>query len=145
MTEEQQKNIENDDLSMAELANKELNAKDEEIAKLKKQLAKSKLYSTATEEEDEPMSKEEAIKVITSGKASNYDFAEATCAIVDRELEEGNPNPLGENGDEIRDFLGKCIEECDGNKSRFTAIYQARIGKDDNKSAMAYNKIVKGD
>lgn len=128
------------DIEIAELANKELRKKEEEIAKLKKDLAKAKLLSKAEEEEEEPLSREECLKRLSDTRTTNYDYAEAVIGLVDAELEEGKPNPLGKNGKEVYDFFKDVIEECDGDKTRFTSIYQARLGADDPSIAMAYKK-----
>lgn len=128
------------EIEIAELANKELKSRDAEIAKLKKELAQAKLYSTVDGEEEEPMSREECIKVLASDSTTNYDYAQAVINLVDLELAEGNPNPLGQDGQEVYDFFKGCIEECGDDKSRFTSIYQSRLGADDKSVAMAFNK-----
>lgn len=128
------------ELEIAELANKELRKKEEEIAKLKKDLARAKLLSKAEEEEEEPLSREECLKRLSDTRTTNYDYAEAVIGLVDAELAEGKPNPLGKNGKEVYDFFKDVIEECDGDKARFTSIYQARLGADDPSIAMAYKK-----
>ena len=127
------------DVEIAELANKELRKKDEELAKLRKELAQAKLYSLAEDEEEESLSREECIKRISSNRTTNYDYAEAVIGLVDCETAEGKPNPLGSNGEEVYNFFKEVIKECDGDKSRFTSVYQARIGSDDKSTAMAYN------
>ena len=133
-----QEEITDDELAV--LANKELRKRDEEIKRLKIELNKQKLLSTAEEEEEEPLSREECIKRLSDGRTTNYEYAEAVIGLVDAELAEGNPNPLGKNGDDVYNFFKDVIEECDGDKSRFTSIYQARLGADDPSIAMAYNK-----
>lgn len=144
MESNENENVENEeelnDEEIAELANKELRKKEEEIAKLKKDLAKAKLLSTAEDEEEEPLSREECIKRLSDMRTTNYDYAEAVVGLVDVELAEGRPNPLGKNGKEVYDFFKDVIEECNGDKTRFTSIYQARLGADDKSIAMAYNK-----
>ena len=129
-----------EDVEIAELANKEIRGKDAEIAKLKRDLAKAKLYSTAEEEEEEPLTREECIKRLEDSRTTNYDYAEAVVGIVDLELSEGKPNPLGKNGEEVYNFFKDVLEECGDDKSRFTSIYQARLGADDPSTAMAYKK-----
>ena len=138
--ENQEEQEEMEDVEIAELANRELRSKNEEIAKLKKDLAKAKLYSTAEEEEEEPLTREECIKRLGDSRISNYDYAEAVVGLVDCELSEGRPNPLGKNGDEVYAFFKDVLEECGDDKSRFTSIYQARLGADDASTAMAYKK-----
>ena len=128
------------DIEIAELANKKLKEKDVEIEKLKKELAKEKLLSTAPEEEEGLKSKEEYLEILSASNTSNYEYAEAVVGLVDLELSEGRPNPLGSNGQEVYDFFKDCLEECGDDKSRFTAVYQAKLGPDDAKVAMAYNK-----
>lgn len=144
MAQEQTPNPEQEEelseLEIAELANKELRKKEEEIAKLKKDLAKAKLLSQAEEEEEEPLSREECLKRLSDTRTTNYEYAEAVIGLVDAELAEGKPNPLGKNGKEVYDFFKDVIEECDGDKTRFTSIYQARLGADDPSIAMAYKK-----
>ena len=128
------------DIEIAELANNELKKKQAEIDKLKKELAKQKLLSTAPDEEEETLSKEECLKRINDDRVSNYDYAEAVCGLVDIAREEGQPNPLGRDGDKVYDFFKDVLEECDGDKNRFPSVYQARIGNDDPSVAMAYNR-----
>ena len=129
-----------EEVEIAELANKEIRSKDAEIAKLKRDLAKAKLYSTAEEEEEEPLTREECVKRLSDSRTTNYDYAEAVVGIVDLELSEGRPNPLGKNGEEVYNFFKDVLEECGDDKSRFTSIYQARLGADDPSTAMAYKK-----
>lgn len=142
MTEQEETvvNEQQDEITIAEEANKVMRKKDEEIAKLKRELAQAKLYSTADEDDEEPLSREECIKRLGDSRTSNYDYAEAVCGLVDAELAEGRRNPLGKNGDEVYKFFKDVLEECDGDKSRFTSIYQSRLGPDDPSVAMAYNK-----
>ena len=141
MADEREDGLEElEDVEIAELANKEIRGKDAEIAKLKKELAKAKLYSMAEEEEKEPLTREECIKRLGSSGISNYDYAEAVIGLVDIELANGNPNPLGKNGEEVYTFLKDVIEECGDDKSRFPSIYQARLGADDPSTAIAYKK-----
>ena len=128
------------EIDIAELASKELRKKEEEIAKLKKDLAKAKLYSEAEEEEEKTLTREECIKRISDNRTTNYDYAEAVIGIVDDEISKGNPNPLGKDGEAVYKFFKDVIEECDGDKSRFPSIYQARLGADDPSVAMAYKK-----
>lgn len=130
------------DIEIAELARKKLNEKDDEIAKLKKDLAREKLLSNGSEDNDEPvrMSKEECLKIINDPSVCNYDYAVAVCDLVDNEKDEGQPNPLGQDGDAVYSFFKDVIDSCDGDKGKFTAIYQAKLPQDDPKIAMAYNK-----
>lgn len=141
MENEKQENQEQlSDVEIAELANKELRKRDDEIAKLTKELAKAKLLSTAEEDEVEPLSREECLKRLSDNRITNYDYAEAVINLVDLEVAEGKPNPLGKNGEEVYNFFKDVIEECGDDKSRFTSIYQARLGADDPSIAMAYKK-----
>ena len=141
--EEKQQQEEMDDIELAELANKELRKKEEEIAKLKKDLAKAKLYSEAEEEEEETLSREECISRLSDVRTTNYDYAEAVVNLVDLELAAGHENPLGKNGQEVYDFFKECIDECSDDKSRFTAVYQSKLGADDPKIALAYKNRTK--
>lgn len=125
------------EIEIAELANKELRAKNEEIMQLKKELAKSKLYSTADEEETISMTREECIERINDCNCSNYDYVEAVCNLTEIELAEGKPNPLGEDGEKVYNFFKECLDECGDDKSRFTSVYQSRIGADDPKVVMS--------
>ena len=136
--EEKEKQDEMDDIELAELANRELRKKEEEIAKLKKDLAKAKLYSEAEEEEEETLSREECVSRLSDVRTTNYDCIEAVVNLVDLEFAEGRENPLGKNGQEIYDFLKDCIDECGDDKSRFTAVYQSKLGADDPTIALAY-------
>lgn len=129
------------DIEVGELAAKELQKRDSEIASLKKQLAIAKLYSKPEEgEEDAIMSKEDCLKVIGDSNTCNYDYANAVCELCDREAEAGKPNPLGENGKQVYDFFKNVIEECDGDKDLFTSIYNSRLAPDDPSVALAYKK-----
>lgn len=138
--EKNEEQTELSDLEIAELANKEIKARDKEIADLKKELAKAKLLSDGEDETAEVMSKEECIKRISDSGTTNYDYAEAVVNLVDREVEEGRPNPLGTNGDKVYEFFKEVLDECEGDKAMFTSIYQSRLAPDDKSVAMAYNK-----
>lgn len=145
MAEEIKNNNENEEqelseIEIAELANKELRKKEEEISKLKKDLAKSKLYSEAPEEKEVALTREECIERIGGNNTSNYDYAEAVLRLCDIAKDEGKPNPLGTDGEKVYSFFKDVIEECDGDKSRFTSIYQSHLAPDDPKVALAYNK-----
>ena len=103
------------DDEIAVLANKEIRKRDNEIIELKKELAKLKLYSDAEEnQKSDELSIEQYKKILSDGNASNYDIALAV----------------------TKDVIDECAED----KSRFISIYQAKIGADDKKTAMAYNK-----
>lgn len=138
--EEQKTEDELSDIELAELANKKLREKDVEIAKLKKDLAKEKLLSSGEEEEKPTLTREECIKRISGSNTCNYDYAEAVVALTEIELAEGNPNPLGQDGEDVYKFFKDVIEACDGDKSRFTSIYQASLEADPKEIAMAFKK-----
>lgn len=128
------------DIEIAQLANQEIRKRDEEIAKLRKDLAKSKLYYNADDEEQEHLTREECISRLADNGTTNYDYAEAVIGLVEAELEAGRPNPLGKRGDDVYNFLKDCIEECGDDKSRFVSIYQSKIGADSADIALAYNR-----
>ena len=104
---------------------------------LKKELEKSKLYSTVDEEPSASMTREECIERINDCNCSNYDYVEAVCNLTEIELAEGKPNPLGEDGEKVYNFFKECLDECGDDKSRFTSVYQSRIGADDPKVVMS--------
>ena len=137
---EQEQNVsqlgEKTDLEIAELASKEISERDKKIRELEKQLAKSKLMSNPDEEPEIVRTKEDCLKTIFDSKVSNYDYAVAVCDLVDIETKAGRPNPLGKDGDAVYDFLDDCIACCDGDKSKFPSVYQAKIGKDDLPAAI---------
>lgn len=126
------------DIEIAELANQKIKEKDKEIEKLKKDLAKQKLLTVVDEEEEEPMSREECLKRLSASNTTNYEYAEAVVGLVDLELADGKPNPLGRNGQQVYDFFKECLEDCNGEPSRFTSVYQSKIGNDEPSIAMAY-------
>lgn len=138
--EETTKEQELTDIEIAELANNEIKSRDKEIMDLKRQLAKAKLYQQAPDETPVIMTKEECMKAISNPSINNYDYAVAVCDLVDNCKANGEANPLGEDGDEVYDFFREVIENCNGDKTRFTSIYQSMIGADDTKVAAAYNK-----
>ena len=128
------------EIEIAELANKEMRKKDAEIAKLTKELAKAKLLSVAEEEETSQVTREECLKVLGDSNTSNYDYAQAVVDLVDIEIAEGRPNPLGRDGEKVQEFFKDVLKECGDDKSRFPAVYQSKIGADDKLIAAAYNK-----
>lgn len=141
--EQEVNNVELNDVEIAELANTEIKQRDKEIADLKKQLARAKLYQQVDDTVEEVPTKEDCLKVIADSHTTNYDYAVAVCNLVDACRSEGEQNPLGDDGDEIYDFLRETIDACEGDKRKFTSIYQAKIGPDDAKVAAAYNKRIK--
>ena len=130
------------DVELAELANKELRKRDEEIAKLKKELAVSKLYSKGTEEDEtEPVkTREENYKILTDPNVYDYDRIEALCNLSDIQIAETGHSAFGENAEEVTKFLRDCLDACDGDKSKFISVYQSRISADPPEVAFAWNK-----
>ena len=120
-----------DDVEIAELARQELDKRDKEIKKLKKELAQSKLLREPQEEQMQVRTKEECLDVILNSSACNYDYAVAVCDLVDIERGAGRPNPLGKDGDKVYDFFDECIASCNGDKTKFPSVYQSKIGNDD--------------
>lgn len=141
MAENQEKENQVTDEEIAEIANKEIRARDEKIAQLQKQLNIAKLYSQVSEDDEEvSLTKKECLEIISNPHSLNYDYVEAVCRLVDIELAEGNPNPLGEDGEDVYNFFKDVIDECDGDKDRFTALYQLKLAPDDAQIAAAYKK-----
>lgn len=129
-----------DDIEIAEVANEEIRKRDKEIADLKKKFALEKMRKGNEEEEEEKvMTKKECLDIISNPNSLNYDYAQATVNLHDMEVANGNVSPLGKKGKEVRDFLSNCIEECNGDKSKFTHIYQSNLKPDDPKVTAAYN------
>ena len=148
MADEEKKKPEEElnDLELAELANKEIKKRDEEIAKLKKDLAKAKLYSEATEEEEELLSSKEYRTKIADNNNTNYDVAYNSVKLCEALKAEGDIDPynsvfrLEEDSEDVYTFLKSCVDACEGDKSQFTAIYQSALAPDDAKIAAAYRK-----
>lgn len=150
MAEETKKPEENlSDEEIAELANAEIRKKNEEIAKLKKDLAKAKLYSEAPEESEELLSSEEYRKALADSTNTNYDAIYNAVKLCKSIKEEGDTNPydavfhLGEESETVYTFLKNAIDACDGDKSQFISIYQSMLAPDDPKIAAAYRKAQK--
>lgn len=150
MAEETKKPEENlSDEEIAELANAEIRKKNEEIAKLKKDLAKAKLYSEASEESEELLSSGEYRKALSNSTNTNYDVIYDTVKLCESIKEEGDTNPydavfhLGEESEIVYTFLKNVIDACDGDKSQFISIYQSMLAPDDPKIAAAYRKAQK--
>lgn len=150
MVEETKKPEENlSDEEIAELANAEIRKKNEEIAKLKKDLAKAKLYSEAPEESEELLSSGEYRKALSDSTNTNYDAIYNAVKLCESIKEEGNANPydavfhLGEESENVYTFLKNAIDVCDGDKSQFISIYQSMLAPDDPKIAAAYRKAQK--
>lgn len=131
-------NEELEDIEIAELANKQLKEKDKEIAKLKKDLAKQKLLSNAEEEEEELMSREDCTKTLLGNTSTSYDIFCAAIGLYENEEKEGVPHSFGPDAERVYEFMKECVEDCDGDKNRFHAVYQSKIGPDDASIAMAY-------
>lgn len=128
---ENQEQQQESEIEIAELARAELDKKDREIKNLKRELAKQKLYSEQEDEQQPERTKDDCINAIFNPNICNYDYAVAVLDLVDIEVKAGRKNPLGKNGQQVYDFLDDCVASCEGDKSKFTAIYQAKIGKDD--------------
>lgn len=145
--EEKQEKVQDlTDIEIAELANIELKKKETEIAKLKKDLAKAKLYSDATEEEEELLASKEYRAKLGDNTLSNYDVAQNAVKLCDALKNEGDTNAyntvfcLGEDSESVYTFLKDCVDACDDDKSQFTSIYQSALSPDDAKIAAAYRK-----
>ena len=150
MAEETKKPEENlSDEEIAELANAEIRKKNEEIAKLKKDLAKAKLYSEAPEESEELLSSGEYRKALADSTNTNYDAIYNAVKLCESIKEEGDTKRydtvchLGEESETVYTFLKNAIDACDGDKSQFISIYQSMLAPDDPKIAAAYRKAQK--
>lgn len=129
------------DVEIAELANKELKQKEQEIAKLRKELAVSKLYSTTDEDSTSiRMSEEECLKVINNPNSCNYDYANAVIDLYDIQAKEGDEDIWGEGTKIVVDYLRQTVEGCNGNKEAFDSVYQSKLLPDDKEVAMAYQR-----
>lgn len=144
--EQEQKKIEEtaanlSEVEIAELANKELKRKDEEISKLKKELAVSKLYSTA-EDDGAPvrMSEEECLKIINNPNSNNYDYANAVIDLYEAQAKDGEEDIWGEGTKTVVDFLRQTVEACNGNKEAFDSVYQSKLLPDDKEVTMIYQQ-----
>lgn len=134
--EETAKNL--SEVEIAELAQREISERDAKIKQLTKDLARAKLYTTVDDEPEEVMSSEDCKKVIAASDSTNYDYWAAVLQLCGNEISAGKPHPLGENGEDIVAFVKGVIEECDGDKTAFTSLYQARLGKDRPEDTAAY-------
>lgn len=129
-----------EDIDIADEASKLLAEKNKRISQLEKELAISKLHSSVEEEVVELRTADDCIKDIFNPNINQYDYAVAVCDLYDVEEREGLQHSLGEYADEVVELFKSVIEDCDGDKSNFVSLYQARIGKDDKASTLAYNK-----
>lgn len=130
--------IEMTDEEIAVLANQKIREQDKEIAKLKKELNKMKLFSTVEPDEEPVLTRDECLKIIFDSNTSQYDYADAVCKLVECDREAGKPNPLGQEGDKVYDFLKDVLDRCDGDKDSFISIYQSRVQDDSQAIAAAY-------
>ena len=127
------------DIEVAELANRKLKEKDKEIEKLKKDLAREKLLSGGSEEqEEEKVSLEDALKVIDSDSSCNYDIGKAFCDACDALVEKGREEEIDDCQRATYNFMKEVLEEVGDDKSRFTAVYQALLPNDEKSVSMAY-------
>lgn len=139
---QQQQDQEQSDMTIAEEAAKIIAEKDKRIRELETEAARSKLYRTVDDEEEPVPTREDYLKVLSAGDTTNYDYAEAVIGLREIELSEGKPDPLGEDGAEVAAFLQSVIEDCNGDKTAFPALYGARLGQDLPADAAAYKKAV---
>ena len=129
------------DEEIAELAAKKLKEKETEIKSLKKELAKMKLLSEHTEEPERELPPvKDCWEKLTNPKSLNYDCAEAVVDIMENAEKENGENPYGSDGENVKKFLSDCLNACDGDKSKFTSIYQAALQPDPKEIAIAYKK-----
>ena len=131
-----------DDITVAEEAGKVIAEKDKKIKQLTIELAKQKLYRTVESDEEPVPTREDYLKTLGASDTTNYDYAAAAIGLRELELAEGNPDPLGEDGEEVAAFLKSVIEDCNGDKTAFPALYVARLGQDLPADAAAYKKAI---
>lgn len=139
---EQQQDQQNSDMTIAEEAAKLISEKDKRIKELETEIARAKLYRTVDTEEEPVPTREDYLKVLSASDTTNYDYAEAVIGLRQLELLKGRPDPLGEDGEDVAAFLQSIIEDCNGDKTAFPALYGARLGQDLPADAAAYKKAV---
>ena len=140
--QQQQQDQQQSDMTIAEEAAKIIAEKDKRIRELETEAARSKLYRTVDDEEEPAPTREDYLKVLSASDTTNYDYAEAVIGLRGLELSEGRPDPLGEDGEDVAAFLQSIIEDCNGDKTAFPALYGARLGQDLPADAAAYKKAV---
>lgn len=131
------------EVEIAELARKELDKEREKNRQLTRELAKAKLFTTVDDEPEEVMSSADCRKIIAASDTTNYDYWAAVIQLCKNETSENKPHPLGEHGEDIITFVEGVIEECEGDKTAFSSLYQARLGKDRPEDAAMYDRLTK--
>ena len=134
------------DIEIAEEARRLLDQKNAEVAKLKKELAISKLHREApadAESREEPWTP--GVLIDPKGM-SQLDLAKHFVKIQKYYNDCGKPerSPLGKQGVEVAEFFSQCIEESEDDPELFISAYQRNLGRDSQEALMAYNKIMKG-
>lgn len=142
VTQQQQQDQQNSDMTIAEEAAKLISEKDKRIKELETEMARAKLYRTVDTEEEPVPTREDYLKVLSASDTTNYDYAEAVIGLRQLELLEGRPDPLGEDGEDVAAFLQGILEDCNGDKTAFPALYGARLGQDLPADAAAYKKAI---
>lgn len=140
--QEQQQEQQQSDMSIAEEAAKLIAEKDKRIKELETEAARSRLYRTVDNEEEEVPTREDYLKVLGASDTTNYDYAEAALGLRELEMSEGKPDPLGEDGEDVAAFLQGVLDDCNGDKTAFPALYSARLGQDLPADAAAYKKAI---
>lgn len=141
--EEQVLQQEISDQDIAEIARNEMAKRDEEIKKLRKELAIKSMYTQVDNQETDLPTREECVEALSKGDTSNYDYWVYALRLRDIELAAERPDPFGEVGEELSTFVKGLIDECADDKSSFSAVYQARLGKDRPEDLAAYKKALK--
>lgn len=138
--QEQQQENPQTEMTIAEEAAKIIAEKDKKIRQLETEAARNRLYRTVDNEEEPVPTREDYLKTLGASDTTNYDYAVATIGLRELELAEGRPDPLGEDGEDVAAFLKNVIEDCNGDKTAFPALYVARLGQDLPADAAAYKK-----
>lgn len=136
--DEQDVEISDDELAI--LANKEIKKRDEEIRKLKLELNKAKLLSTAEDEKEEELSVKDCRTAMYDNHVNMYDYAKACVGIIEDAQSRGIQDAFGEDTENLRQFFSDVINACYGDKSKFIPFYQASLGPDDKQVSAAYGK-----
>lgn len=136
----EEQEIEMNDDELAVLANKEIRKRDDEIRKLKLELNKAKLLSTAEEEKESDVTIDDCRKAIFDSHINAYDYASAVVSLIELEEADGKENPYGKDTDDLKQLFKNVIDACEGDKSKFIPLYQASVAPDDKQVSAAYGK-----
>ncbi len=140
--EQNENDIIKDDITIAEEANAEIQKWKKKAEDAEKELAREKLYKRVDTPEQPEFDENKAWENFFNPNSCSYDIFKNALDIYDNNKAKGVEDS-DEYTPEVMEFVRDVLSSCEGDKTKFHSVYQAKLGKDTREAELAYTKAIK--